>query len=206
WRRGPCSRRSTSNRRNWTRTFRPDTASGWSGCCASAASWWPRSRSSGDWTRSSGRPTGHRSSAGWRWWRWCWGRRGWRGTCCSGGARRTDAAEAPSRPGTGFAHTKNLVASRPDEKGWPMRSSLAWVVLLLSCGAAGAKDLVFVGTWVTTNRPLDGTLTCVVTDLGDNRWRGHFSGAWQGREFSYRVDFSGPPERLRGRATIDGAA
>jgi hypothetical protein len=87
-----------------------------------------------------------------------------------------------------------------------MRNSLACAVLVLSCGVAGAKDLVFVGTWVTTNRPLDGAMTCVVTDLGDHRWRGHFYGAWQGREFSYRVDFSGPPDKLRGRATIDGAA
>src|SRR5258707_645044 len=86
-----------------------------------------------------------------------------------------------------------------------MRTILVCVVLLLSSAAAGAKDLVYEGTWVTTNRALDGTMTCVVTDLGGNKWRGHFYGDWQGNEFSYRVNFSGPPEKLRGRATIDGA-
>jgi hypothetical protein len=85
-----------------------------------------------------------------------------------------------------------------------MRTILACFVLLAS-GTASAKDLVYEGTWVTTNRRLDGTLTCVVTDLGDNNWRGHFSGAWHGREFSYTVKFSGPPDRLHGQAVIDGA-
>jgi hypothetical protein len=70
---------------------------------------------------------------------------------------------------------------------------------------ARGEAVVYEGTWVTTNRPLEGTLTCVVTDLGDNQWRGHFSGAWSGREFSYVVNFSGPPDRLRGQAVIDGA-
>jgi hypothetical protein len=86
-----------------------------------------------------------------------------------------------------------------------MRTMLACAVVLLWSAAAGARDLVFEGTWVTTNRPLDGTLTCVVTDLGNNEWRGHFSGTWQGTTFSYRVDFRGPADNLRGRAVIDGA-
>jgi hypothetical protein len=78
--------------------------------------------------------------------------------------------------------------------------------VLLACGAiASAKDRVYEGTWVTTNRQLDGTMTCIVTDLGDNRWRGHFYGVWFGREFSYQVEFSGPPERVHGQAVIDGA-
>jgi len=79
------------------------------------------------------------------------------------------------------------------------------LVLLASCAAAGAKDLVYEGTWVTTNRQLDGTMTCVVTDLGDNKWRGHFYGVWSGQKFSYKVDFRGPPDKLRGQAVIDGA-
>jgi hypothetical protein len=86
-----------------------------------------------------------------------------------------------------------------------MRTILAGLVLLVSCAAAGAKDLVYEGTWATTNRKLDGTMTCVVTDLGDNRWHGHFSGVWSGQRFSYEVDFSGPADRLRGQAVIDGA-
>jgi hypothetical protein len=86
-----------------------------------------------------------------------------------------------------------------------MRSTLIGLVLLGSPAAAADKDLVYKGSWDTTNRKLTGTMTCVVTDLGDNKWRGHFSGAWQGVKFSYKVDFSGPPEKLRGKARIDGA-
>jgi hypothetical protein len=86
-----------------------------------------------------------------------------------------------------------------------MRTILVGLGLLASCAAAAAKDRVYTGTWVTTNRKLDGTLTCVVTDLGGNRWRGHFSGVWSGRRFSYKVDFRGPPDKLRGQAVIDGA-
>src|SRR3954469_23428308 len=86
-----------------------------------------------------------------------------------------------------------------------MRTILACILLLGLSAAGAAKELVYEGTWVTTNRPLDGTLTCVVTDLGGNQWRGHFSGVWRGQAFSYQVNFSGPPERLRGRAVIDGA-
>jgi hypothetical protein len=81
---------------------------------------------------------------------------------------------------------------------------LTCLPLLVLPATASAKDLVYEGTWVTTNRKLDGPITCAVTDLGDNQWRGHFYGVWQGVQFSYLVDFSGPPEKLRGRAVIDG--
>jgi hypothetical protein len=64
---------------------------------------------------------------------------------------------------------------------------------------------VYEGTWLTTNRKLDGTMTCVVTEVGKNQWRGHFSGQWQGVRFAYTVPFSGPPERLHGTAVIDNA-
>src|SRR5205085_1605590 len=86
-----------------------------------------------------------------------------------------------------------------------MRIILTGLLLLVSSNVASAKDRVFEGTWVTTNRSLDGRMTCVVTSLGDNKWRGHFYGVWQGQEFSYKVTFSGPPDQLRGAATIDGA-
>src|SRR5437763_16801406 len=86
-----------------------------------------------------------------------------------------------------------------------MRNILVGTVLLVLAATSGARELVYEGTWVTTNRPLDGTMTCVVTELGDNQWRGHFHGVWQGQAFSYTVDFTGPPEKLRGRAVIDGA-
>jgi hypothetical protein len=81
---------------------------------------------------------------------------------------------------------------------------LSWL-LLCSSVAATAKEVTYEGTWLTTNRKLDGPITCVVTDVGDNNWRGHFYGVWQGVEFSYKVNFTVPPERLRGKAVIDGA-
>jgi hypothetical protein len=86
-----------------------------------------------------------------------------------------------------------------------MSNLWAGLLLVAAPAAAGAEEAVYEGTWVTTNRPLDSTLTCAVTDLGDNRWRGHFYGVWQGVEFSYKVEFRGPPEKLRGTARIDGA-
>src|SRR6186713_2799320 len=86
-----------------------------------------------------------------------------------------------------------------------MRTILIGLFLLASAATAGARDLVYQGDWVTTNRKLDGTMTCVVTDLGDQEWRGYFYGVWQGVQFSYTVKFSGPPEKLHGKAIIDGA-
>jgi hypothetical protein len=86
-----------------------------------------------------------------------------------------------------------------------MRTFLIGLMVLVSTAPVRAGDMVYEGTWVTTNRPLDGPITCVVTDLGDNKWRGHFYGVWQGVEFSYKVDFSGPADKLRGKAMVDGA-
>src|SRR5690242_6538635 len=86
-----------------------------------------------------------------------------------------------------------------------MRNILLGLALLLPCAAAGAQERVYRGTCVTTNRNLDGTMTCVVTPLGPNQWRGHFYGVWYGQKFSYKVVFRGPPAKLRGQAVIDGA-
>src|SRR5262249_44139278 len=86
-----------------------------------------------------------------------------------------------------------------------MRWVLIALTLFLLPALAGARDAIYEGTWLTTNRRLDGPITCVVTDLGDNQWRGHFHGVWQGQEFSYKVTFTGPPDKLRGKAVIDGA-
>jgi len=86
-----------------------------------------------------------------------------------------------------------------------MRKALIGLILLPSLAMADIGEQMYQGTWLTTNRRLDGFLTCVVTDLGGNKWRGYFSGTWQGREFSYKVDFKGTPEKLRGQAVIDGA-
>jgi hypothetical protein len=48
-------------------------------------------------------------------------------------------------------------------------------------------------------------MTCAVTDLGDEKWKGRFHGVWQGVPFDYTVAFTGSPSELRGTATIDGA-
>jgi hypothetical protein len=71
--------------------------------------------------------------------------------------------------------------------------------------AQKASKVVYEGDWVTVNRKLDGTMKCEVTDLGGGQWKGKFWGTWQGVSFSYDVKWSGPPEKLRGTARIDGA-
>jgi hypothetical protein len=78
------------------------------------------------------------------------------------------------------------------------------LVNVLSLTSA-AEDSIYEGVWHTTNRKLDGTMTCVVTDLGSEKWRGRFHGVWQGVAFDYTVAFSGPPSDLHGTAQIDGA-
>ncbi|WP_425618497.1 hypothetical protein NA78x_002204 [Anatilimnocola sp. NA78] len=70
---------------------------------------------------------------------------------------------------------------------------------------AGAEDRVFEGPWKTTNRKLDGIMTAVVRDLGDNKHQGRFYGVWQGVPFDYTVKFSGPISSLKGTAVIDHA-
>ena len=68
-----------------------------------------------------------------------------------------------------------------------------------------AADSVYAGPWRTTNRKLDGQMTCAVRELEDNKWLGRFYGVWQGVPFDYTVPFEGEPSKLRGTATIDGA-
>src|SRR5438105_2856932 len=86
-----------------------------------------------------------------------------------------------------------------------MRNLLIGFLLVVSCATVSAQDSVYEGTWVTTNRQLDGKMTCELTDLGANQWRGHFFGDFQGSKFSYLVNISGPPDNLHGKATIDDA-
>jgi hypothetical protein len=69
-----------------------------------------------------------------------------------------------------------------------------------------AADSVYVGPWRTTNRKLDGQMTCAVRQLEDNKWLGRFHGVWQGVPFDYTVPFEGESSKLRGTATIDGAS
>src|SRR4051812_25040031 len=85
------------------------------------------------------------------------------------------------------------------------RAFCACVIVGFMLEPAWAADRVFEGQWHTTNRKLDGTMRCVVTDLGNENWQGRFIGNWQGMPFDYTVKFSGPPSHLHGTATIDGA-
>ena len=87
----------------------------------------------------------------------------------------------------------------------PVAVSLLLSLFVPQIAAADAGESRYVGSWRTTNRKLDGTMTCTVTLRGDEKWRGRFFGVWQGVPFDYLVDFTGPPSALRGSAQIDGA-
>ena len=70
---------------------------------------------------------------------------------------------------------------------------------------AKGEDRIFEGPWRTTNRRLDGIMTCVLKDLGDDKWQGRFYGVWQGVPFDYTVKFVGSPAQFKGTAVIDHA-
>ena len=54
------------------------------------------------------------------------------------------------------------------------------------------------GPWKTTNRKLDGIMTCVVrTATWREKIAGAFYGVWQGVPFDYAVPFSGPASKLQ---------
>jgi hypothetical protein len=86
-----------------------------------------------------------------------------------------------------------------------LQSFLPLLIVAACAAPAVARDFTFDGTWRTTNRPLEGTMTCVVTELGVQKWQGRFFGVWQGVPFDYTVPFTGAPTNLRGTALIDGA-
>lgn len=67
-------------------------------------------------------------------------------------------------------------------------------------------DGTYSGTWVTTNRRLDGTMKCVLKNTGGRNWEGTFDGVWQGQYFKYTVKWEGIPSALKGKATVDGAS
>jgi hypothetical protein len=87
-----------------------------------------------------------------------------------------------------------------------MTRILLGLLLTIAPCSAGANEGVYGGTWNTTNRKLDGPMTCVVKELGSDRWQGRFYGVWQGVPFDYTVPFTGQSSDLRGTATIDGAS
>ncbi len=80
-----------------------------------------------------------------------------------------------------------------------------WGCIQFSAGS-DAAEYVFRGTWQTVNRPLDGEMSCIVTPTARHAWQGRFYGIWQGVEFDYIVNFTGPPKDLKGSAIIDGAS
>jgi hypothetical protein len=83
---------------------------------------------------------------------------------------------------------------------------LAVCVTFVVCSAATAKEFVYQGAWNTTNRKLDGVVSCVLMPVAKHELQARFYGTWQGAPFDYTVRFVGSPSDLRGRATIDGAS
>lgn len=75
----------------------------------------------------------------------------------------------------------------------------------VQAAAAVQADRIFVGPWKTTNRKLDGIMTCVLKDQGHDKWEGRFYGVWQGVPFDYTVNFVGSPSGFKGKAVIDNA-
>ena len=87
-----------------------------------------------------------------------------------------------------------------------MTRLLAILLIHLACLPACGAELVYRGTWTTTkNRKLEGEMSCAVTPVAKEAWRGHFHGTFQGAPFDYKVDFTGPAGNLKGTATVDGA-
>jgi hypothetical protein len=86
-----------------------------------------------------------------------------------------------------------------------MRILLIVAVLAAFPAVSWAEEYVYHGPWKTTNRKLDGEMTCIVTPLWNNAWRGRFYGVWQGVPMDYTVTFTGPVNALHGTANIDGA-
>jgi hypothetical protein len=89
---------------------------------------------------------------------------------------------------------------------WLKSVSLTIAILSAICTAADGEDAVYIGPWKTTNRKLDGTMTCAIRMVEKEKWLGRFWGTWQGVDFDYAVDFSGPPDHLHGQAIVDGVA
>jgi hypothetical protein len=86
-----------------------------------------------------------------------------------------------------------------------MKRLLAILLIPAACAPACGAELLYRGTWSTTgNRKLDGEMTCAVTRVTKETWRGHFHGTYQGAPFEYKVDFAGPANDVKGTATIDG--
>lgn len=79
-------------------------------------------------------------------------------------------------------------------------------LLLLTVSELRANELKYHGKWNTTNRRLDGEMSCVVTKAGTDKLKAHFWGTWQGVYFEYDAYFVGKLTELKGQAVIDGAS
>lgn len=85
-----------------------------------------------------------------------------------------------------------------------LQSAIALALLVTFPTPAEARDFVYQGTWYNTARKSQGTMTCVLSEAGRDRWRGRFYGTAQGLRFDYTVSFDGPPSDLYGDAMIEG--
>lgn len=83
---------------------------------------------------------------------------------------------------------------------------LMCLATLASSADGLSAEQTYFGNWKTTNRKLEGEMTCSVVRVDQQTWQGRFYGEWQRVPFDYTVQFSGSPSDLRGAATIDGAA
>lgn len=85
---------------------------------------------------------------------------------------------------------------------------LVIALALLVAPAANAQtrwDGQYKGVWVVTEgRPLRGTQTANIATRNGQEWAAVVSGTWQGQDYRYEIQFSGPADDLRGTAVIDG--
>jgi hypothetical protein len=93
--------------------------------------------------------------------------------------------------------------------------NLIIVLLLMFTTPAIAEEFVYEGPWYTGvteegvptgRRKLQGRMTANIKRTGKDTWEGRFHGIWHGVKFSYVVKFKGPPNKLKGKAVIDGAS
>jgi hypothetical protein len=92
-----------------------------------------------------------------------------------------------------------------------MKNLLFTLLFLVGSSSVMANDFTYEGDWYTVrNRRLEGKMTSVVTWAGEkngvDQWKGKFYGVWHGVRFSYDVVFSGKPDKLVGKATVDGVS
>jgi hypothetical protein len=72
---------------------------------------------------------------------------------------------------------------------------------------AEGETKTYQGSWTNLKYRTNGTMQCVATPHADGKWTATFSGTFQGRRFSYDVEFQSRPAQnqtaLAGKAVID---